>query len=104
MVKLDQLTRNLQEIASKCHFSSSQSNLSKQKTTIQSTRPAKSKILHEKPQLSRFEATIAAHMGQNANNTSMQLPIGRNHSFLEKDWKVQKSRSKSTRKQESSLK
>jgi hypothetical protein len=104
MMKLNQLTRNLQEIASKGHFSStSKSNLAKQATL---TRPDKSKTLHERPQLSRYEATIAEHLSHqlHPNNTSMQLPLTRNHSFLEKDWKVQRSHSKSIRKQETSLK
>jgi len=103
MVRLDQLTKNLQEIASKCHFSSSTKSSIIEQQTINTNYLPKSKINQGNHQPSRYEATIAEHLPRQPN-TSMQLPISRNHSFLDKDWKMHQSLSKSIRKQETSLK
>lgn len=104
MLKLDNLTKNLQEIASKCHFSPANPDSSIRERAF-SNKDVRSKISYENSQaISRYEPMNQESVFKYSNNASMELP-SRNRSFVDKDSAISNhSKSRSKKKQEGSLK
>lgn len=81
MLKLDNLTKNLQEIASKCYFSPGNAD-STVRERVFSTKEAKSKAKYENTgTLSRYEPMNVESVLKYSNNASVELP-SRNLSFM----------------------
>lgn len=87
--KLDQLTRNLQEIATKCHFSPANTKNMRTKSNAnsqnQQPRPLREDNAEKSQTISRYEPFQTELFYRYSNNNSLHLPISKSHSFVKKE-------------------